>query len=296
MKKPLYTSWKIIRHIISLDDTSNYTERDQGEWKMTINLSICNQAGKIKKAHQSHSHAYLGFKEAYIVGDTIQINLDTENNYLVVDLDATLKESLIFVPGKEWRYEILAFGAETAFYSTMFHGERHYLSVRYATDCEINAYRNLALNPHDQKTDTGAYPHASANVETRNDSTFFARNAIDGILANDDHGSYPFQSWGINQDPDACLRIDFGRQVEVDQLGIVLRGDFPHDSYWNQGKVTFSDGSDEQLYFEKVLSEQRYPISKRKIEWLEFSELIKQPDDSPFPALTQIMVYGRSNS
>ena len=261
---------------------------------MTINLSVRDQAGTVKKAHQSETHAYLGFKESYQANDWIQVDLTTENNYLVVTLDGTLNETLIYVPGKEWRYQILTLGTETAFYPSMFQGERHYLSVRYARDYEITSYRNLALNTHDQKEASGAYPHASANVETRNDTTFFARNAIDGILANDDHGSYPFQSWGINQDPAACLRIEFGRPVLVDQLGLVLRGDFPHDSHWTQGLVRFSDGSQAVLPFEKVHHEQLFDLSPREIDWLELTDLIKADDPSPFPALTQLAAYGRN--
>ena len=36
-------------------------------------------------------------------------------------------------------------------------------------------YRNLAENPADQRGEVEAYPHATANVETRNESGFAAR-------------------------------------------------------------------------------------------------------------------------
>ena len=44
-----------------------------------------------------------------------------------------------------------------------------------------------------------------ANVETRGEAVFAARNAIDGIYENDAHGIWPYQSWGINRDPNAAL-------------------------------------------------------------------------------------------
>lgn len=41
--------------------------------------------------------------------------------------------------------------------------------------------RNLAKNVMDQHGETNCYPHASANVETRGEAVFAARNAIDGV-------------------------------------------------------------------------------------------------------------------
>lgn len=260
---------------------------------MSIQLTIMDANGGIRKTHGDETSAYIGFKDSYGEGDVIQIDLTTTDNYLVVELDGTLNPSLIYVPGKQWRYQVISETTGTAYHPNAFKGNLHYLAVRYAREDEIHAYGNLALNPHDQKEASGAYPHASANVETRNDTTFFARNAIDGILANEDHGSYPFQSWGINQDPNACLRIEFGRPIVADQLGVVLRGDYPHDSYWTEGTLTFSDGSKLVVNFDKVLSEQLIEIGGKVIEWVEFSHLIKANDDSPFPALTQLAVYGK---
>ena len=74
---------------------------------------------------------------------------------------------------------------------------------------------------------TGFYPHASANVETRGEAVFAARNAVDGVYENDAHGTWPYQSWGINRDPSAALTIEFGRSVTVDELRLTLRADFP---------------------------------------------------------------------
>ena len=56
--------------------------------------------------------------------------------------------------------------------------------------------------------------------------------------------------------------------------------------------VTFSDGSVEVLDLVKGGTAQIFNI-KKNIEWLEVSNLIKADDPSPFPALTQLQVYGR---
>ena len=68
-------------------------------------------------------------------------------------------------------------------------------------------------------------------METRGEAVFAARNAVDGIYENGAHGSWPYQSWGINRDPNAALTIDFGRAVTVDEIHLTLRADFPHDSW-----------------------------------------------------------------
>ncbi len=153
--------------------------------------------------------------------------------------------------------------------------------------------RNLALNPYDASSVKGIYPHASANAQTRGQAIFAPRNAIDGIAVSNKHGFYPYQSWGINKDPNAALQIEFGGSVDLDTLVFTLRADFPHDSYWTEGTVAFSDGSSEHLSFTKTGAPQAFPIRKNNIQWLRLHNLIKAQDGSPFPALTQLEAWGR---
>lgn len=227
-------------------------------------------------------------------GDKIRIELEKEKQYLMVKLDESLNESFIFVSGKVWIYEpLLTTNGLEATSENVFRAKRHYLQVRLAKEFEIKQYRNLALNPHDQKESTGAYPHASANVETRNDATFFARNAIDGIFANHSHGSYPYQSWGINKQVDAALTVDFGRQVALDQIGITLRADFPHDSFWTQISILFDSGESKVFNLEKQTKPQFFTFSKTSTTKIVMTNLIKNTtDESPFPALTQLEAFG----
>ena len=161
---------------------------------------------------------------------------------------------------------------------------------------EVTVTRNLAFNPYDCHGDHGFYPHATANVETRGEAVFAARNAIDGIRENRSHGAWPYQSWGINRDPQARLRLDFGRAVEVSELRLTLRADFPHDSWWTAATVVFSDGSREQLALTKTADAQRFALAPRRVEWLELCELKKAEDASPFPALTQLEAWGKDEA
>ncbi|WP_263878839.1 discoidin domain-containing protein [Paenibacillus sp. PSB04] len=273
----------------------------------TIKLELLNRQDEVRTEEYSDSqttHVHLMEREEegfthlacqhveYAEGDRFRVTMEQPDSYIVVQMDETLNPSFIYVKGTTWEYEIpLAY--KRAYPENAFAGSKHYVTARYATENEISQYRNLALNPHDQKQDSGAFPHAHANVETRNDPTFFARNAIDGVYANYSHGSYPYQSWGINQQPDAELTLDFGRKVQLDRLGLVLRGDFPHDSWWKEVTVAFSDGSEEQLHPAKIRSIQYFDISPRTVEWLVLKRLIKG-DETPFPALTQIEAYGRN--
>lgn len=158
---------------------------------------------------------------------------------------------------------------------------------------EKNNYRILSENVWDQHGDVNCYPHASANVETRGESVFAALNAIDGVTVSESHGDWPYESWGINRRDDATWKLEFGRPVEMDKLIIYTRADFPHDNWWEKATVTFSDGTKEILDLKKGGEAQVFSVHKNGIEWLELSELIKAEDSSPFPALTQLQVYGR---
>lgn len=112
------------------------------------------------------------------------------------------------------------------------------------------------------------------------------------MIANESHGSFPFQSWGINQQADAQLTIDFGREIMTDQLVLVLRGDYPHDSYWEQITVEFSDGQEQLIKPNNSLFRQAFPFPTKKTRSITLKQLIKYQDESPFPALTEVEVYG----
>ncbi|MDD3428601.1 MAG: carbohydrate-binding protein [Oscillospiraceae bacterium] len=229
---------------------------------------------------------------AYQEGDSIHVETDTEGLYCMFWLEDTLPESIVYCKERVSIYKI-PFGTDRIVFSPKaFMGTRHLIRARMATPQEIAAYRNLALNPYDTHGDNGFFPHASANVETRGEAVFAAYNAIDGIFENASHGEWPYQSWGINRDPNAAITIDFGRTVKVDAAALTLRADFPHDSYWTQATLSFSDGSKEVVTLKKTDKPQHFAFSARSVERVTLSQLIKAEDESPFPALTQLEVFG----
>jgi hypothetical protein len=227
----------------------------------------------------------------YEEGDRIVLEYNGEPAQVWFMADDAIPETLLFIKGN---YEVkVPFGEERKGYSAKaFRGNSHYLHARMAEEHEIYSYRNLALNPLDSHTNNTGFPHATANVETRNEAVFAARNAIDGVKANVSHGEWPYNSWGINRDPNAELKIDFGRDVVTDRIRIYLRADFPHDNWWKEIKLEFSDGSDMILNPVKTGEGQDFRFDEKTISSLVVKDLIKAEEESPFPALTQIEIYG----
>lgn len=259
---------------------------------MTISLKIMDKNGNILAEKTGTDEVGIVYGAEYQEGDSIVLETSENPAHVIWQVDDALGKAMCYVTGVV-TYQI-PFGEKKNVYSPKtFSGSRHYLFARAAEEAEIHAYRNLALNVADQHETDTCFPHASANVETRGESAFAAKNAIDGVMENHGHGTWPYTSWGINCDPNAEMKIVFGRKVKVDCLKVCLRADFPHDAWWTQGTVNFSDGSSEVLDFVKSDRAQCFNIAPREIEWLTFGTLIKAEDESPFPALTQLEVYGR---
>lgn len=244
-----------------------------------------------------------------VEGDKISVYADG-TNIISVQLDESLQESFLYIPNRSFTFTIpTEIELQMGYAPTAFQGDRHKIFVREVEDEEFYTTRNIALNAHDLKHRTGAYPHASANFVTRNEPCFYERNAIDGEKNNQGHGPYPYHSWAGGARNDLEYTLDFGREVEVEKLIFYLRADFkhdhkgvPHDSYWKNIDVQFDDG--EIVKGEFVLDNtdlntenekgQEIVLEKtkttRKIKLLNF---IQVTEILGFAALTQIEVYGR---
>ena len=257
-----------------------------------LKLKILDAEGQTLMTAPGAEQVSLVYMNAYKPGDRVALEIGTPGQYIVIQFEDTMAPALVYVVKREINFHI-PFGEQAITYSPKsFSGCCHIIRARFATEAEIKARRNLAFNPYDEHGDTGFFPHASANVETRGEAVFAARNAVDGVYENDAHGTWPYQSWGINRDPNAALTLDFGRAVIVDELRLTLRADFPHDSYWTQATVAFDDGSREVLQLTKTAAPQTFAITPRTAISLKLFELKKAEDPSPFPALTQLEAWG----
>lgn len=259
---------------------------------MEFQITVTDKDKKRKAFINGPSQAVLAWKGEYAQGDRIVFEVPEKKRFYMVRVDDTMDESYIYAAEQQIIYDIPFEEKKASYNPKAFTGERHYLTVRYAMDYEVGAYRNLAKNVMDQHVFRGYYPHASANVETRGEAVFAARNAIDGVTANLSHGRWPYESWGINRQEDAMMTLEFGRSVDFDRIVLYTRADFPHDNWWEKVTLSFSDGSSQTLELEKRVEPHVLSIQKTGITWLTLGQLIKADDPSPFPALTQIEVYG----
>lgn len=257
-----------------------------------VSISVKDLNHEIKASAEGEAFVNLAWEGAYEQGDEILIHVDDTETFYVIRIDDTMDEALVYVTKNDVIYTVPFEEKKTSYNPKSFTGERHYLTIRKAEDYEVYAYRNLAKNVMDQHGEPGVYPHASANVETRGEAVFAARNAIDGVLANENHGNWPYESWGINRQDDAEITLEFGKPVDFDKLVLWTRADFPHDNWWVKGTFTFSDGTTEVVEMEKSYGPHVFQIARKNITWVKLGQLIKADDPSPFPALTHIEVYG----
>ena len=257
-----------------------------------IKLKVLNKEGHTLATSQTGERVNLVYAGCYQPGDWIVLESDSRELFCEIQLEDSMPPAVVYLPEGNLQFHIPPEDNRSNYSPKSFTGPVHLLQAKVMERSHLSQRRNLALNPYDGHDSTGFFPHAKANIETRNEAVFAARNAIDGVFVNNSHGEWPYQSWGINRDPMAELRLDLGRMVMVDEIRLTLRADFPHDSWWEEATVEFSDGSREVFHLEKTGEPQSFPMEPRKIEWLVLKELKKAPDQSPFPALTQIEVWG----
>ncbi len=260
-----------------------------------LELKIVTENGDVIVRSKADNFVDLVYSKVYEPGMEILLHSDTYPVFLNIQLDDGIQAGIVYLTS-DFRYPI-PFGEKCANLSPKaFGGNLHYLHAGVLPKEQLPSVRNLACNPYDISVEgnaVSAWPHAYANIETRNETVFAARNAIDGVKANSFHGQWPYTSWGINRRPDAEFHLEFGRVVEVNYIVIYTRADFPHDSWWIEGKITFSNGDTICFPLEKSCYGQRIDFTSKRITGLTLHSLVKADDPSPFPALTQIEVYGK---
>jgi hypothetical protein len=250
-------------------------------------------------ASSKKSSAALVVNREYQPGDRILLGGPER---MAVRLDENLPECVIFLAGSPGSasYEI-PYGIEekqtgSAYAPESFAGKSHRVTVRALNRQELKGYRNLALNPCDVRETEGTpvqlFPHASTNSVSRNLFDFGARNAIDGVTKNGHHGVWPYQSWGPQLRTDLWWKLDFGRPVELDKVRLMVRADFPHDSYWKTVKVEFSDGSHIDLQIGSSAEFQDFAFKKRRVSWLRITDLVPV-DPARWCSFIEVEAWGR---
>lgn len=260
--------------------------------KKLIKLKIINRQGNELYISPAEKKIDAVYNFEYNDGDWMVVDCDKKGGFYKIQLEDTMFESIVYIPGNCFIYHIPEKEQRKNYSPKSFYGDCHLIRIEEASHDEIYQRRNLAFNPYDQHENDSFFPHSSANVETRNECVFASRNAIDGYFYNESHGSFPFQSWGINKNPNAEFHIDFGREVLLDEIIITLRADFPHDNYWKSAVLSFSDGSNLNIQLKKTSERQSIQFEPKKVRTVILKNLIKGENLSEFPALTQFEAWG----
>lgn len=243
----------------------------------------------------------------YETGDSVTVTLPEGQKYIGFTLSPKMGESIIYCPEGTFTYVLPDVSTMVTTISKAYANTTNYVTIRILTSEELSAKRNLAENAYDyaekaasEQEMSNQYPHASASTEWENSpgqTFFYAKNAIDGFENNRGHGSYPVQSWGPAPDPGQWLEIDFGRPVNAEEVGIVIRYDMPHDTYFESAviQVTYEDGttSEQTITIQCVGTEQIFvlDIASKPITKLRLLELISHQSGG-WAAITEVKVYG----
>ena len=227
-------------------------------------------------------------------GDRIRVQ---GARHLAVQFDQNWGESLVHVPDEhlEWTVPAEVGQAESGkspYPPGTYLRQRSRLSFRPVALAELDQYRNVAANPNDLRGAVSFFPHASAGSECRNDPVYAARNAIDGQRQNTRHGSWPYESWSPEQVDKSWWQVDFGLEVEIDKVVIVLRADFPHDGCWHRTTLVFSDGHRQTIDLEKSAGPQTFTFPPRKTSSLRLADLV-QDEPRGWCGLAEVEAWGR---
>ena len=257
-----------------------------------MEMIVKDGAGNVLARAEHPVETLIALDRQWAEGDQVEITAPP-HSHLWLRMGVAIPEGEVSCPGGHMTWRVPAGEHSLAYAPLAFDAPRNILSARIMTDAELHALRDVARNPLDLRGDTDFYPHCTANVETRNESVFAARNVIDGLRYNTFHGEWPFESWGIGAWEDACCRLDFGRDVVVERMALTLRADFPHDAYWVCGHVVDSTGRDVSFELAKTGERQWVDLGGQRVRWLRLERMVKSDDPSSFPSLRSWEVWGR---
>ena len=257
-----------------------------------VRIELRAADGSLVASQTDSAAATLTLERNYADGDRIVV---TGPQHLVVRLDETMPECIVFSPQGRFEYPIPQgqgrLSSRRVYSPKSFQGGRHVITARPATAQELASNRNVAINAYDVRGDSTFFPHATSNSECRGEPDFAARNAVDGSVLNTRHGGWPYQSWGPDKRKDLWWKVEFGRAVEVDRLDLVIRADFPHDRHWHSATIEFSDGSRETIQIAKTADQQKFSFKKRTATWLRLTDLV-QAEPLGWCALVEVLIWG----
>jgi len=257
-----------------------------------MELKIINKNGEVLFS-ESAKEIDVVYDGVYEEGTKICISAPL-CEFIKIQLDSVLGDAIIYNPQGSFEYEIPFGNLKNMYSEYSFEGRGHKIQVREPSEDEMYGVRNIALNPYDVRGQKKYFPHASANLVTRENPTFFERNAIDGMKENVGHGSYPYHSWAGGAREDLEYKLDFGAPVEVERLVFYLRADFPHDTYWKSVDVIFDGGETYTAEFEKTEKGQELVLPEViKTKNVQLKNFKQATFPLSWAALVEVEVYGK---
>jgi hypothetical protein len=296
-------SGMLVSRLCALDGSST---KPQSGSKTPLRITVEDSNGveiagpAVQSSSSPATSAVLVIKHEYQPGDRIVVS---GRQRVAVKLDESMPECLLYLSDSaqaSFIYEVPFGRAEqqtgSAYSPESFSGTSHRVTARVPHRSELTEYRNLALNPCDllrpEDGPAQAYPHSTTNSYSRNLYDFAARNAIDGMAQNGHHGVWPYQSWGPGLRLDLWWKLDFGRAVELDKIRLMVRADFPHDSYWKSAVLEFSDGSLVPIKIIASAEFQEFPFPKRQVSWFRIANLVPE-DPAKWCSFIEVEAWGR---
>ena len=262
--------------------------------------------GKETYTIEAEGIANLYVPEKYRAGNKITITLPEGEKYVGITINGKMGESIVYCPNGTFTYVMPNVATMVSTISSTYANTTNYVTARLLTEEELLEKRNLAENGFDYtnnastKSDiTDQFPHATASSEwedNKGETYFHVRNAIDGFTNNQGHGKYPVQSWGPANSNNQWMEIDFGRAVIAEELGIVIRYDVGHDTWFSSAEVlvTYEDGTTgtQKISIEWTGSEQIFKLDTDKpITKIRIGKLIAAKTGG-WAALSEVKVYG----
>lgn len=262
-----------------------------------VKIEFMNASGKVIGSAEGTGYAILNVEGSYSAKQSVKITLPEGQKYIAVGLNSKLGEQIVYCPNGVFEYKFPS--NMGSIFPTALNDKtdvvyiNNVISARIPTDDELTAQRNLAENVYDLKDSADQFPHAETNsVADNNAVQYESRCAIDGFTANQAHGTWPVQSWG----PDKAtmdknyITVDFGREVKLDALEIIIRCDFPHDTWFTGAEVTLSDGTTRHIDMYKTEDAMVFDMGGAVTSSIKLSGFTTAEDN--WAAITEIRAIG----
>ncbi|HCL02925.1 MAG TPA: hypothetical protein DHW61_11035 [Lachnoclostridium phytofermentans] len=241
-----------------------------------ITMKVMDKDYKVKAEMGGYNDVCLQYQDNFQEGDMIILECNKNPSYLVIQLDETIGECIVYLATNIMAFEVPLRGNKKSYAELNFLEKAHSLYARVASNKEIKQYRNLALNKYDHKSNFNCYPH----VEIVNES-----------VVNSSKSHYI-----TNSNSEECieLNIRFGRKVSINKLVFHKQSNSIQDSFWLDSFLKFSDNSKIKCDLVKTEVGQVLTFQQREVEWIRLCKFIKKNDDFHAFDISNIEVYGVS--